>query len=141
MAKASASRTPRPHSFDPVLRGLGWDVEDFEEVRRDLIEVGLITPPLSVFKTYLGQELSARIEPDGRMTFEGETYNSPSFAASRARASVKAPPAGRRWHTNGWEFWQLKDEDGRSKELDVLRQRYLERQALATTMSETIQGE
>jgi len=143
------SPSPRPDAepIDENAREVRRPTRDVRSPKRidvtirDLIGAGLIRPPLRLLKTYLGQELSARIEPDGRVTFEGETYNSPSVAAGYARVSVKGPPARGRWYnTNGWTFWQFEDE-GVTKELDVLRQRYLERQALATTGSETIPGE
>jgi Restriction Enzyme Adenine Methylase Associated len=106
---------------------------------RDLIESGILKPPLELKKTYLGRDLSASVEPDGRVTFAGETYNSLSIAAGVARASVTGAPAGRKYHqTNGWTFWHFRDSDGDWKEVDVLRQRHLERASHAATMSRTV---
>jgi Restriction Enzyme Adenine Methylase Associated len=106
---------------------------------KDMIESGILKPPLELRKTYLGRDLSARVELDGRVTFARETYNSPSVAAGVARASVRGAPAGRKYlQTNGWTFWHFRDSDDEWKELDVLRQRHLERASHAATMSRTV---
>jgi len=98
---------------------------------QDLIGAGLITPPLELEKTYLGRRFTARLETDGQVTYQGETYRSLSIAAGVARATVRPLPPGRTsLQTNGWTFWHFKDEDGRLQRLDVLRQRCFQRKAL-----------
>jgi hypothetical protein len=92
---------------------------------QDLIASGLIHPPLGLEKTYLGQQLSAQVERDGRVTFRGRPYDSLSTAGGAARASVPGAPDDREFpQTNGWTFWRFRDSDGRSKLMDELRQRY-----------------
>jgi len=93
----------------------------------DLIGAGLLRPPLAVTKKYFGREVTAQIEVDGRVTFDGETYDSLSVAAGMARVSVKgAPPPPRKfWQTNGWMFWQYRDDDGQLRELATLRDKFL----------------
>lgn len=93
----------------------------------DLIEAGLIRPGAELRKKYLGQELTARIEADGRVRFGGKVYRSVSTAAGAARVSVKGPPPdGRRYYqTNGWTFWECQDEEGTWREIQVLRKRLL----------------
>jgi hypothetical protein len=95
-----------------------------------ILDAGVVQPPVELTKTYKGHRLTARIEPDGRVTCLGVTYGSLSLAASHARQSVLGaahgakPPA-----TNGWTFWQFTDHDGKTREIDVLRQRYLKSQS------------
>jgi Restriction Enzyme Adenine Methylase Associated len=96
----------------------------------DLIEAGLIRPPLDLMKRYKGRQLSARIEHDGRVSSVGETYDSLSTAAGMARKSVVGAPPGRKYpQTNGWTFWQFRDEDGQVRDLTVLRERFVARGA------------
>jgi hypothetical protein len=93
----------------------------------DLIASDLIRPPLELEKTYKGNRLTGRLEPDGRVTCLGETFDSLSTSAGAARASIIGAPPGRRYpQTNGWVFWRFRDNDGRSKPLDFLRQRFQE---------------
>jgi hypothetical protein len=96
---------------------------------KDLLDAQLIRPGAELRKRYLGRNLSATVEPDGRVRFEDEVYNTLSVAAAAARVSVKGPPPdGRRYYqTNGWTFWECEDLTGEWSPIDVLRQRYLER--------------
>ena len=41
----------------------------------DLIDAGLVQPPLALEKTYKGVQLEATIEADGRVRFAGESYD------------------------------------------------------------------
>jgi Restriction Enzyme Adenine Methylase Associated/Type I restriction enzyme R protein N terminus (HSDR_N) len=92
-----------------------------------LIEAGLIRPPLQIEQRYMGQTVTGQIESDGRVSFGGQTYKSLSVAAAMARVSVKgAPPPPRKyWQTNGWTFWHYRDETGELRELAYLRDAYL----------------
>lgn len=93
----------------------------------DLIGANLLRPPVAVTQKYLGRVVTAQIETDGRVTFDGRTYDSLSEAAGMARVSVKgAPPPPRRfWQTNGWTFWRYRDEDGQLRELATLRDAFV----------------
>lgn len=97
----------------------------------DLIKAGLIRVGSQLRKKYLGQEVRATVEADGRIGFGGQRYKSLSTAAGAARVSVKgAPPAGRRYYqTNGWTFWEYEDEDGNWYQMQVLRERFLAQRA------------
>jgi hypothetical protein len=110
--RTSAGR-PAPTSFNVTLK--------------DLIDAGLIRPGARLRKRYLGQELSATVEPDGRVRFERDVYNSLSIAAGAARVAVKGPPEdGRRYYqTNGWTFWELEGENGQLQPMEALRKQYL----------------
>lgn len=92
---------------------------------QQLIEARFIEPPLELQTRYKGHDLVGRVEPDGRVVFDDETYNSVSVAAAMARRSVIGAPPGRRYpQTNGWTFWRFRDNDGQLRELSVLRERY-----------------
>jgi len=94
---------------------------------QQLIADRLIEPPLDLRRPYKGRELSARIERDGRVSFDGDTYNSVSVAAAMARKSVIGAAPGRKYpQTNGWTFWRFRDRDGALRELSVLRERFVE---------------
>ncbi len=91
---------------------------------QDLIASDLIKPPLELEKTYKGHHFTARVEADGRVTFDGKSYDSLSTSAGIARMSIIGAPPGRGHpQTNGWSFWRFRDEDGGVKPLDVLRRR------------------
>ena len=94
---------------------------------QDLISAGLLRPPVALERDYKGKRLTARIEPDGRISCLGKAYDSLSVAGGMARASVVgmrdngAPPS-----TNGWTFWKMRDASGKLVEVDVVRKRYAE---------------
>jgi len=91
---------------------------------KDLIEAGLLRPPVALEKEYKGATLKARIEAEDRVTFQGTVYDSLSAAGGAARASVlgtKEHP-----HTNGWTFWKMRGPDGELVEVDAVRKRYVE---------------
>lgn len=94
----------------------------------DLIRAGLINPPLTIEKEYLGSHLEAVIQPDGAIAFGGVSYSSPSTAAGMARKSVMNASQGEGFPaTNGWVFWKYYDQNtGKLEEIALLRQRYLE---------------
>ena len=96
----------------------------------DLIEAGLLQPPLALEKRYKGVRLEAIVEADGRVRFAGESYNSLSTAAGMARRTVIGAPPGYAYPaTNGWIFWQFRDPaTGQLRLIDDLRQQYLQRQ-------------
>lgn len=95
---------------------------------KQLIDEGLIEPPLELTRRYKGRDLSARIEAGGRVWCLEETYDSVSLAAAMARHSVVGAPPGRKYPpTNGWTFWKFTDHDGQLRELTVLRERFAAR--------------
>jgi len=92
----------------------------------DLIRAGLIVPPLELEKLYKGVRLTAIVQPDGKVAFDGHPYDSLSTAAGMARKSIIGAPPGRPYpQTNAWTFWKLRDsETGKLVEIDTLRQQY-----------------
>lgn len=89
----------------------------------DIIHAGLINPPIHLEKRYKGVRLTATIQSDGRVLYDGKLYGSPSVSASMARKSVIGAPRGRKYpNTNGWRFWRYCDsETGKLEQLDKLR--------------------
>jgi predicted type IV restriction endonuclease len=97
----------------------------------DLIRSGLIRAPLDIERKYKGRNLKARIQVDGRVTWERKAYDSLSTAAGLARASVIGMrPDGKPPHTNGWTFWKCRQPDGTLAAIDVLRQTHLKRSSM-----------
>jgi hypothetical protein len=91
----------------------------------DLIASGTVHLPLDIETSYRGRQLSARIEADGNVTWNGTTYDSLSTAGGMARRSVIGAPPGREYpQTNGWTFWRFRDSDGHLAPIDSLRQRH-----------------
>lgn len=91
----------------------------------DLIAKGLIKPPFLLEAVYKGSKLTATIQEDGTVCFEGKSYNSLSTAAGMARATKRKAPPGRKYpQTNGWTFWKYRDpKTGELFNLDFLRKK------------------
>ncbi len=87
----------------------------------DLIKEGLVIPPLPLERTYKGVKLTATVEADGRVSFGGQAYDSPSTAGGMARKSVIGAPEGHPYpQTNGWTFWQFHDpKSGDRRQLEL----------------------
>ena len=98
-----------------------------EVTLQDLIQAGLMQPPVAIERDYKGKRLTARIEPDGTVSCLGKNYDSLSMAGAFARASVARVRAdGKPPATNGWSFWKLHDTSGELVEVDAIRRRFLE---------------
>ena len=93
-------------------------------VLRQIIEAGLIRPRFALHTTYKRQEVTARVEADGAVTFRGHIFPSLSSAAAAARRYVSGTPDAR-FPTNGWTFWRFTDADGQIKPVDALREQLL----------------
>lgn len=94
----------------------------------DLIDKGFISTPLEIETSYLDQRLTAVVQSDGSILYNGKTYTSLSVSASMARVDVKGPPMDGRpfYQTNGWRFWKYRiPQTGKLDVMDVLRTRYL----------------
>ena len=119
---------PLVHGSAPVVSETPVDVPPLQatvspkSVLPSLIRAGIIRPPLDLQRKYLGQTLSARIETDGAVTFQGNSYRSLSQAGNAAW--LAAGYHGKRPSANGWTFWKFTDSDGQVKSIDILRQRF-----------------
>ena len=93
-----------------------------------LIAAGVIEPPLMLERKYLERRLKAQIEPDGTVTCMGRSFCTLSSAASHARETC-AELLGAGAHqlsSNGWAFWQFRNEDGELESIGNLRRRFLD---------------
>ncbi len=92
---------------------------------KELIDAGLLSPPLKLSVRYRGKHVESELLPDGTVRFEGKTHKSCSLAAAFARGSI----TGRRMNINGWVFWHYRDQHGELVPLDAARQEYLKRKS------------
>jgi Restriction Enzyme Adenine Methylase Associated/Type I restriction enzyme R protein N terminus (HSDR_N) len=101
----------------------------YDVTLKQLIDAGLIAPGTQLRQRYLGENVSATVEEDGRVRVGDEVFNSLSIAAGAARVNVKGPPTdGRRYYqTNGWVFWEYTDDAGRQQPIRAMRKQYLAR--------------
>jgi len=93
--KKAATKTPiekKPSKRTPVLASL-------EGVPKELVA------------TYKGAPYSATVNPDGTITVNGKTFNSPSRAGKEV--------TGR--EVDGWTFWSYEVEGQGLRRLDTLR--------------------
>ena len=96
-----------------------------------IITEGLLSPPVQLSSKYRGRVLTATIQPDGSIIYEGRQYWTPSIAGGAARKPfhAKSKTLGDKLpSTNGWTFWQLADPvSGQATPLDTIRNRFLEK--------------
>ena len=92
----------------------------FEETVLDLINSGLLEPPVRVVSTLGTFPGDGTILEDGRIRTEHGNYDSPSTAGT----SITGRPV------NGWDFWALETPTGRVR-LSTLRTRLRERRSQA----------
>ncbi|MBF0340758.1 MAG: type I restriction enzyme HsdR N-terminal domain-containing protein [Magnetococcales bacterium] len=78
---------------------------------KDILDAGLLAVPARLEVEYKKRTLTALVEPDGTITFDGQSYLSPSAAGDSVTQGA----------CNGWTFWNYRDRDGRLKRLDELR--------------------
>jgi Restriction Enzyme Adenine Methylase Associated len=110
----------------PIEQPAGPDKTPWRHVTlKDLISSGSLALPLDLETTYKGQKLTARIEPDSTVTWNGTAYDSLSIAGGMARKSIVGAPPGREYPpTNGWTFWRFRESDGHLVPIDLRRQRH-----------------
>jgi hypothetical protein len=103
------------------------DPEPLTIIVTDLIDHGLIRPPITVFGTHSRKRLEALLTHDGTFVHGGNIYASPSVAAGRAvTAEIGVSSIGRNYlSVNGWKFWQMVCPDGKTRSLADLREQLL----------------
>lgn len=93
---------------------------------KDLIGAGLINPPFPLEAVYKGQTVRAFVGPGGSIEYGGKSCKTLSAAGGAAKACVNGAPDGPLPSTDGWIFWQHRDEaTGDLRAIDDLRQRFL----------------
>jgi Restriction Enzyme Adenine Methylase Associated/Type I restriction enzyme R protein N terminus (HSDR_N) len=77
----------------------------------DLIDAGLIRAPYALEAIYKGALVSATIVENGTVVVGGAAFDSLSRAGGAAKATVNGTPTDVGTPaTNGWTFWQYRDE-------------------------------
>jgi hypothetical protein len=128
---ADSSVTPLPETpaekATPKPPGTRKVAVRYDVTLKQLLDAGLIQPGTQLRQRYLGRDVTASVEPDGRVRVGDETYNSLSIAGGAARVAVKGPPADGRlyYQTNGWTFWEYTDASGTQRPVEALRKKYL----------------
>jgi hypothetical protein len=113
-----------------------WEKEEQAVRLPDLINAGLIVPPMNLEAEYTPEEnnptgkiyqLKATVQRDGTLKVGDRIYRSVSMAASMAQQPFHATPQGHEKHdVNGWHFWMFRDpRTGTLRKIDVLRDDYL----------------
>lgn len=77
--------------------------------------------PLRLHARYRGKRVSASLEADGSIVFEGQRFRSPSTAGTAARLKVGYEGGRTKPATNGWTWWRYLAADGVEHQLDDLR--------------------
>lgn len=76
--------------------------------------VGLVSKQAALFRQYKGRDYSARLSPNGTITFNGKKYTSPTGAAKAVIGANRA--------VSGWVFWYIKGADGSWVRLEDYRE-------------------
>jgi hypothetical protein len=100
----SGKRGRKPATKAPVEKKVG---------KRTPVLSSLELAPPELVATYKGTEHKATVNPDGTITVNGKTFNSPSRAGKEV--------TGR--EVDGWTFWSYVKQDGGIEKIDGLRNR------------------
>ncbi len=90
---------------------------------QDLIDHGLLSPPVEMEGLHRDRTYRATLDPQGAIVWQGETFSSPSVAAGHAisRTTGLMAPGRRYFSINGWKFWGIRDDAGEFRTLADLR--------------------
>jgi hypothetical protein len=124
MALGRANDAPAEDQPHPPQTGTPRPEKHRDSVKvslKDVIDAGLLKPPLKLTVHYEGADLEADLLADGSVRFQGKTFKTCSAAGEYARSTI----TGHRMSTNGWVFWRCQDEAGTWVPLDVARQKYM----------------
>ena len=89
----------------------------------DLIAAGVMKAPVRLFSKYKDRTFEATLLSSGEVEFQGQRYSSPSDAGGAAKATI----AGKKMSTNGWDFWQIHGDGGKTQALGQIRDAFLKR--------------
>ncbi len=100
----------------------------YEPVRREIIPTQYspaknkndqLPEGLRIYNVYKGLRFEAEVIENGQIKFDGNVYNSPSWAAVAAIQSTGSSRATE----NGWRWWKFIDKQtGLEKPIDAFRQ-------------------
>jgi len=77
---------------------------------RDIMAAGRLRAGDILEATYRGQRHTAVVRPDGKITYRGVDYDSPSGAGVAVKVAVLGPDVPAQVKaTDGWAFWQATD--------------------------------
>ena len=107
--------SPAKHKPAAVIPGLDdAHVQESERARsvKKLLDMGKLSAGAILKGTYLGQRHTAEVLPDGRISYAGTVYKSPSAAGGAMALAVRPPGKTSDWtpSIDGWIFWRLRDE-------------------------------
>lgn len=128
IAKTAKARAEKPSKAKQAKGDDRQTPTSYGVSLEDLINAGVLKPPQELVTIYRQQELTATLQIDGSIIYNGESYGSLSLAAGNARNIVSGPPPdGRKYYpTNGWAFWGLKDaRTGKLIPLSQIRDEFL----------------
>ena len=100
--------SPRPRSRKPAQRPVSTSPTSRKPALAPFMAKGLT----ALRARHKGKSLSARVNPDGTIRFNGRTFTSPSLAGAIAV---------NRKTCNGWTFWEYEATPGQWLKLDALR--------------------
>lgn len=118
--RVAGSETPTAPAERPAAKAFGEGTPWSGITLGDVMSAALLRPPTELFRRYKGNDLRARIEADGRVSFGNQIYGSLSVAGMMARRTIIGQD--RRAPTNGWTFWKFRGNDGNLHLMDELRQ-------------------
>jgi Restriction Enzyme Adenine Methylase Associated/Type I restriction enzyme R protein N terminus (HSDR_N) len=84
---------------------------------RQLISDGAIRVPVEIEAIYKGRRLTATLQPDASILYDGRKFLSPSSAGGEAKRTVDGVARS----TNGWTFWMFRGPNGELIPLSSLR--------------------
>ena len=111
-----------PPGDDPVPPRSRRTPTRYTTTVQDLQSSGLLAADTRLVSTYASYAADAVVNPDGTITWDGQTFATPSAAGCAVRGG-KA--------TNGWAFWAIETDTGKVT-LATLRARHDAGQSLST---------
>ncbi|MBF0417083.1 MAG: type I restriction enzyme HsdR N-terminal domain-containing protein [Magnetococcales bacterium] len=112
-----ASSTPKVESTPELQNNVESGSQESRSNKRvtmkDLLVAGFLVAPVKLEAEYKKQTITAQVESDGSISFNGTSYPSPSAAGDAVTTGA----------CNGWTFWSYRDQNGDLKSLHELRKR------------------
>lgn len=109
--KGAGKKITRKEKAETSAAKTTKDAAEKKAGKRTPALASLLVAPKELVVTYKGAEHKATVNPDGTITVNDKTFNSPSRAGKEI--------TGR--EVDGWTFWSYKKEDGTLEKLNALR--------------------